>query len=517
MTKEWVIPDQNQSDFASKMLKGRELETESGYTQLSDLPEESLFANIDVVTDRIHQAMYNNEPLVIFGHDDPDGVTSTYILYRFLNSCGYQKHHYYIPNRQIEPHGIQKGFIEHVKQNGYKLVITVDNGISSYEGVEELKAMGCDVIIVDHHLIQLDTLPQAFAILNPQLSTCQYPFKALAGVGVVMMLIRYLGKYLEHPIDPSYYFWTAVGSLADKVPLVGVNRTLLRHAMESLSSFKDNTIDFLMRNHPRINSKMDAFNFISYTAKLIANGREADGQHTAIRFMLQLSDDKVMLFEDLERQKQAWEGDLNRVFRYVDTLTQDFQGTSFIFYDDDDLIPYSLLGTAASYVVNQFCIPAILLKMHNGKIVCEGRCCDGFNIVNAFSACKEFLIQYGGHPKAAGFIMIPENYDAFIECYNDYLSTTWSKDSLHRVIVADLSMNLEDLSYSNWEQYESLLPFGQKNPEPLIHIRKTTHRDIVNHFNLDTSINSLPRDKEIELLIHWKSPNTLKVVDFREV
>ncbi|MCK7532227.1 MAG: DHH family phosphoesterase [Marinilabiliales bacterium] len=118
---------------------------------------------------------------MIFGHDDPDGITSTYILYRYLTTLGYQKHHYYIPNRIIEHHGIQDTFIHYVKVNKFPLVITVDNGISSNLGVEKLNELGCDVIRTDHHLTQADTIPDAYAIVNPQLLGSEYPYKMLAG------------------------------------------------------------------------------------------------------------------------------------------------------------------------------------------------------------------------------------------------------------------------------------------------------------------------------------------------
>ncbi|MDD3236251.1 MAG: DHH family phosphoesterase, partial [Candidatus Cloacimonetes bacterium] len=136
------MPEDNspKPDLLSSLIAARGLTEEVLEATIDDLPDEALFANIDEVAERIRSAMFRNEPMVIFGHDDPDGITSTYILYKFLESCGYQKHNYYIPNRNLEPHGIQAGFIQFVKDGGYKLVITVDNGISAKEGVEKLNA-----------------------------------------------------------------------------------------------------------------------------------------------------------------------------------------------------------------------------------------------------------------------------------------------------------------------------------------------------------------------------------------
>lgn len=504
------------TDLLCSMLVARGFDESSLADTLDDLPDESLFANIDDVAERIRMAMYRNESMVIFGHDDPDGITSTYILYKFLESCGYQKHNYYIPNRNLEPHGIQAGFVNFVKEGGYKLVVTVDNGISAKDGVEQLNALGCDVIITDHHLVQADSIPEAFTIMNPQLSNCKYPFKSLAGVGVVLMLIRYLSKVWEHPIDPASYFWAAVGSIADKVPMIGLNRVIVRHVLEHFEAVQDDTVDFLLRNYSRINGFHDIFSFLLYTSRVIANGREENGQHTALRFILQLSDAKAKLFEDLEGQKNVWEGELNRVFSFLDTLSVDFVGSYFVYFDDEDVIPYSLLGTAATYIVNKLRIPTIMLKHHNGHTVCEGRCGDGFNMVDSFSHCKAYLKQFGGHPKAAGFTMQPANYDAFLECFNNFLVQNWDAGQTNE-IDWDIEADVADLSEENWMKLELLLPYGQMNPEPTIMLRKVSKAALTENLCLDHSGVPIPSHSVGDAIVLWKSVALIRVLSWREI
>ncbi len=515
MSDEQRTGDSNKRDLLSSIIETRGLDEQELGTGIESLPDEALFANIDEVAERIRTAMFRNEPMIIFGHDDPDGITSTYILYKFLESCGYQRHDYYIPNRNLEPHGIQNGFIEYVKQGGYKLVITVDNGISAKVGVEQLNALGCEVIITDHHLVQQDAIPDAYTIMNPQLSYCQYPFKQLAGVGVVLMLIRYLSKIWEHPIDPASYFWTAVGSLADKVPMIGLNRIIVRHVLDHFSEVQDETVDFLLRNYNRVSSKTDIFNFLQYTSRLIANGREADGQHTAFRFILQLSDAKAKLFQDLERQKNDWEGELNRVFAFLDALSTDFVGSYFVYYDDEDVIPYSLLGTAATYIVNKLHIPTIMLKHHNGDTVCEGRCGEGFNMVDSFSHCKAHLKQFGGHPKAAGFTMHPEQYDAFLECFNSFLVANWQKNA-NEVPQWEAEVNLMDLNESNWQKIELLLPWGQMNSEPILKVRQVSRANLMEAFSLDHSGVDVPHQGIGDAIVLWKSTAVIRVLSWQE-
>ncbi len=494
-----------------RIFHARNLKQEDLESSLEDLPDERLLANIDKVAERIREAIYNNESMIIFGHDDPDGITSTYILYEFLNSCGYQRHSYYIPNRNIESHGIQAGFIEHVRNGGYKLVITVDNGISAFDGVEKLNEMGCDVIITDHHLIQPDMLPNAYAILNPLLPASEYPFKALAGVGVALMLIRYLSRVWEHPLDPAAYFWTAIGSLADKVPMIGINRILVRHVLLNLDAVSDQTVQFLLRNYSRVSSPTDVFNFLTYTSRLIANGREEGGQHTALRFILQLSDAKARLFESLEEQKNRWESELNRVFNFLETLSEDFVGNFFVYFDDEGVVPYSLLGTASTFIVNRLGIPTIMLKHHNGSTVCEGRCGEGFNMVEAFTHCKDHLIQFGGHAKAAGFSMQTSSYDSFLECFADYLSANFKAPNEEDVIHYDTECRIEEMSPELWQKLEIMLPWGQKNPEPTLKIRGLKAGDLTGNWSVDNGGLHLSRDQERDCIATWRSANQLRI------
>lgn len=510
----WKLPDDEQADFITQIKRSRpEIELDSALT-LEDLPDEGLFANIEVLADRIQRAMYTNEPLVIFGHDDPDGVTGTYILHQFFNSIGYQKHKYYIPNRTLYPHGIQDDFVEYVRQNAFTLAIVVDNGISSREGVERLKSLGCDTLIVDHHLVQAEQVPDAYGIMNPRLENCRYPFKDLAGVGVALMLIRYLGELLEHEVDESAYFWTAVGSIADKVPMVGLNRVIVRHVIDNWPRMRDASIEFLMRNFRRISDDMDVFDFISNTSRLIANGREEGGQHLAMRFMLQMGDEKARLFQALEREKKHWESELNRIFGYLDTIISDFEARAFIYYDDEDVIPYNFLGTASTYVVSSLNIPAIMIKSHNGKMVCEGRCPDGLNMVDAFTHCKEHLIQYGGHAKAAGFSMEPESYDDFLSCFNDYLDQNLQPLEQVPRFEVDAVIRPEELHYANWQLMQKLLPYGMQNAEPLLLARDVNVNALMAKLTLEYNNISLPRGEKIDMVFYWKSRQSVRVMDF---
>ncbi len=515
MRRPWHLAENPNETLIKQILKSRNIDESILNRTINDLPDEHLLANIDFVAERIQTALYNNEPIVIFGHDDPDGITSTYILYRYFEFLGYQKHHYYIPNRNLEQHGIQKSLVEFVRNGGYKFVITVDNGISDYDGVQALNELGCEVIITDHHLIQPDSIPDALAIINPQLDNCQYPYKMLAGVGVVLMLIRYLSKILEHPVDPALYFWTAVGSIADKVPMTGANWLIVRHVIDNWETIDDYSINFLKTNYPRIHTTTDKVNFLQYCCRLIANGREQGGQHKAMKFLLQRSTDKAKQYMLLEEEKNKWELELNEVFRYLDAMMDDFKGNVFIYYDEKDIIPYNLLGTAATYTVNNLDIPAIFMKNKNSMIACEGRSNQYLNMVEAFTYCKEYLQQFGGHAKAAGFTMLHSNYDSFIGRFQEFIQT--KLNHLKEIRHLNIDAEIECLKFNPelWSDIESLLPFGQENPEPTIYLRSCIPNQLMSRFGLDSGNQDIDTEKQMDIIVQWKNPCLLRVLDFQ--
>ena len=510
------LSDGKPPSLLEKIIQKRGLSIESLEAGLEALPDEALLANIEKCATRIKKAMYENEPLVIFGHDDPDGITSAYILYQFFNTCGFQNHRYFIPNRNVEPYGIQDSLVNFVKEGNYHLVITVDNGIASFEGVEKLNQIGCETLITDHHLIQPDKIPNAYTIVNPHLPSSTYPYKMLAGVGVVLMLIRYLGRELEYDITPDYYFWTAVGSIADRVPMTEVNRIIVRYAFQHWQELKDSTFELLVPYYGPIETYSDIYELIQYLVKLLSNGREENGENAALRFLLETNGEKEKLFYHLDSLKNQSETELAKVYNFLDTLTTGFEGSAFIYFDDEGIIPYHLLGAAASYITGKFGVPTLIMKLHNSEIVCEGRCNEGFNLVEAFTFCKEHLKQYGGHAKAAGFSLEPEKYDSFLECFHQYLDENCPEPVTNLRIEPDAVVSLEELNEQNWLSLELLLPYGQDHPEPCFLIKDTTLMELQSKFQVDINGFNFPDNIKGDVLVSWISPRVLKILSFTE-
>ena len=176
------------------------------------------------------------------------------------------------------------------------------------------------------------------------------------------------------------------------------------------------------------------------------------------------------------------------------------------------MIPYSLLGTAASYIVNRLQIPTIMLKHHNGLTVCEGRCSDGFNMVDSFIHCKAHLIQFGGHPKAAGFTMEPDDYDSFVECFHEYISENFALPDEDAELPFDTECTLDEMDESAWQSLELLLPWGQENPEPVLRIKELKAADLSGNWNLDSSSLRLARAAKRDCIAMWRGASQLRIL-----
>jgi single-stranded-DNA-specific exonuclease len=515
MNLKWVLPETSQNPIFDQILAQKNLTIQDLRADLDQLPDEGLLSDIDKVAHRIISGLYRKEKIVIFGHDDADGLTSTYILYDFLDKCGFQNHHYYIPNRLTESHGIQESFLQFVEQGKYTLVVTVDNGIVAFDGVEQLTHMGCDVIITDHHLTYGDELPKAFAVVNPKRSDDKYPYKMPAGVGLTLLLIRYLARLLKVEVPLRYYIWTAVGSLADKVPLDGVNHILVRYALDNFYHVHDDSFDFLLRLTSDLYSYNDKLNFLSNIIKLFSNGRQEGGNHLIMRFLLADGLEKHEYFTELDAIRTDHESRIRNIQGFVTSLIDDHEGMGFIYYDDTDQIPYPLLGMASSQVCNTLHIPTVFLKNKQDVIVCEGRCGEGFNMVDAFRYCEETLIQYGGHARAAGFTMQPGRIKHFLEKFNEYLQMNKQQILDGQFIQISCPISLTDLTDTLWNQLELLQPYGMGNPEPIFLLRNVVVPVDMICYLLDYEVQPIKDDKKYDILFQWKSHNILRVIDYR--
>ena len=516
MKFKWFYSEDKNYSIPDQILRTRNYPECFFDTSFENIPDISLMKDIKKAADRIIDAVKRKQKIMIFGHDDLDGITSTYILFDFLEKIGSQKHYSYIPNRLYENHGMQDNLIKKIKTGEYDLLITVDGGSSSINAVNRINALGCDVIITDHHLVP-DELPDAYAIVNPKQEDCSYPYKMLAGVGVTYFLITQIAEILNMKTDKNYLFWTAIGSIADKVPLVGVNRIIVKNVLDNWLDFDDDNISFL-QNYLDFNEEYYAKKkIIKYIIKLLSNGRETDGQNKSLKFLLAAKTEKSEFFHNLSDEVSKYEKKLNAVLSYLDEIKPDNSVYCFVHYDDDGKIPNELIGMSASYIAKANMIPAVILHQKGSGITAEARCTEGFNLVDAFKFCEKHLVQYGGHKKAAGFRTNFHERDKFIEKFIEYVELKKQIIRDNQKINIDAVIDTSQLVKINEimrDDLDFLQPFGEGNPIPVFLIKDfIPERDIRKNRR-----NSLPfpeMNKNYKVVFNLIG-NNINVIDYAE-
>jgi single-stranded-DNA-specific exonuclease len=518
MKFKWNYHESRNLSIFEQILKNRKISESFLYSSLKDLPDMSLMKDLDKAAERIISAVHRKEKIIIYGHDDMDGITSTYLIFDFLEKIGSQNHYYYIPNRQLDCHGIQKKLIEKIEQEKIELLITVDGGISEFDAVHEIQANGTDVVITDHHLILDNKIPDAFAVINPKQGDCNYPFKMLAGVGVIYFLIRKLAEKLQTEFDKNYLFWVAVGSFADKVPLVGVNRTFMKEVLDNWHSFDDLTLEKLK---PFLRPALSYHNrifIINRIIKILSSGRMKGGQNLTMNLFLASAEEKEIIVRKLIERQQMQEEALKKSRKYLQQIAPGNAARYFIHFDKNGEIPVELLGYCTSQISKTYKIPVVFLCHKNGKIVGEGRCTEGFNLVDAFAYCQEHLIQFGGHTQAAGFTMQEKNIEQFQKKFNEYVKLKEFDIEENKRINIDAvftSNNFNKFDEYIQMDYQLLQPFGKGNPNPHFLMKNYLPRRDYQKVKIKGSNNNLLPDECYNVVFKFKG-SSFSLIDHRK-
>ena len=514
MILDWNCKDHTDLNCIEQFKKNRNFSEDFFSPSLDLLPDETLMKDIEKAARRIIKAIRKKERIIIFGHDDLDGISSSYILYDFLDKIGSQFHYYYIPNRFIDNHGLQQNFIDVVSEKKIDLVITVDGGSSSFDAVEKLNEMGVDVIITDHHIVP-EKLPNALAVVNPKQKDCNYPFDMLAGVGVIFMVIKQMTKILNIEMNKAYILWAAVGSWADKVPLHGVNRILVRNALDNWMEYEDESMEIFHYYYSINNSLFSKFNFMTFLTRVLSNGRAENGIHYAMELLISKINKKkfydILIQEKIENEKK-----IEEVVKFCEKIVVEKNQKYFIYYDENDEFQYNLIGLIASIISSKYRIPVLIFKKKENQLLCEGRCTEGFNLVESFEYCKDSLIQFGGHFKAAGFVAEIEKIDEIVTKFQSFVEL--KKESIlenKRIDVDIVLENIQELGNCIY-LFPDFIPFGIGNPEPKIMVKSCLFSELSGLSKLNvTEHNEISLTKKYDFLLSFTNKNMLNIVDYR--
>lgn len=466
--------------FAAHLLLTRGLteaqELEDFLTKDAPLCDPFEFIDMEKAVVRIRKAIENGERIAVFGDYDADGVTATALLYSYLESCEANVL-YMLPDRATDGYGLRMSTVDTLEQYGTQLIITVDNGISCYEEVEYAKSKGIDVVITDHHQPP-DRLPDACAVVDPHRHDCGGAFKDFAGVGVAFKLVCALEGDDEFILD-NYSDLVAIGTIADVVPLIGENRRLVMHGLESIQECNRPGI-FALANKAGLGLRKYKTSDISFilAPRINAAGRVGKPDR-AVRLMLsedmdECSDLAEDLCEDNSRRLELEREMTADAWNYFDEHPEVLLNQVVIIVGNG--WNKGVIGIFASRMCETLGKPCFVLSIENGVATGSGRSVEGFSLHSALCACSDLLVHFGGHAMAAGLTINEEDIEDFTNRINEYAS---SLDEMPvPVIEIDCVLPANMVDYSLYRDSCFLEPFGVKNPAPVIGMTELTITDI---------------------------------------
>ena len=449
---------------------------------LGDLTDPYLLHGMDRAVGRIVDALDREEKVLVYGDYDVDGVTATSLILLFLRDLGFSTY-YYIPNRVEEGYGVNRESLRKFGEQGIGLVITVDCGISSVGEIAFAKSLGMDVIVTDHHEPP-GTLPEAVALINPLLPDCSFPYKSLAGVGLAFYLVAGLRKglrdrgFFENREEPSlvdYLDLVAVGTIADIVPLTGINRILVRAGLEQVNLNPRLGIKTLLDvcgvGQGQVDSSSVAYRL---APKINAAGRLSDASAGVRLLTTDNSEDAVRLagYLDVENvERQRIEEKIHS--EAVDQILSGgmLEGRRSIVLSSADWHP-GVVGIVASRLMERYYRPTVLLCLENGVLKGSARGIPKFHLFQGLSRCRELLLEFGGHKYAAGVKLDPEKIDRFRERFEEVVREMVPEDDFIPVMTLDAVTRLEELGLAEVYKFQSLSPFGAGNPEPVVLLKE---------------------------------------------
>lgn len=437
-----------------------------------DMHDPFLLSGMKEAVPRIMRAVSHGEQILIYGDYDADGISSTTLMIQLMRHLN-ANFDYYIPHRSKEGYGLHIHALEEARNRGVTLIITVDTGISAVEQIAYANEVGMDVIVTDHHEPP-SVLPQAFALINPKLPYCPYPFKGLAGVGVVYKLA---GALLGDDIPESWSELAALGTIADLMPLVGENRMIVRSGLKSMSKSAFPGMTALLKvagwNKGDVSSIQVAFGL---APRINASGRMSHANQAV-----------ALLTTEDERQAEIAAHGLDLLNKERQSLVEHIVNEAMTILEDRKIegqIPdvivvagegwnVGVVGIVASKILERYYRPTLVLGIDPVTGQCKGsaRSIPGFDIYEALVSCSDLLDHFGGHPSAAGMSLHRDQLSQFEHQLNEFASSRLTPAHFIPEMAVDLECSLHDVTVPMIEQIERLAPFGMDNPSPRLLIR----------------------------------------------
>ena len=429
-----------------------------------------LFKGMDIAVDRIIKAINNKEKILIYGDYDVDGITSTTVLKKYLMDRGISVDTY-IPNRLHEGYGLNKNAIDTIKERNIDLIITVDCGISAIEEVDYAVRLGMDIIVTDHHEVG-EKLPNALAVIDAKRKDNTYPFRALAGVGVVFKLIQALSIKLE--IKPEEYLkyldLVCVGTISDIVPLEGENRTIAKLGLMLIKVTRNLGLRELIKSsgYKEIDSNTISF---GVAPRINACGRMGHEEEALKLFLAEDLESATKITKELNEYNTLRQSTEKAIYEEaVQQIEKNHLDANNSIVLGGKGWHHGVIGIVSSKVTDKYYKPSILLSFEDNIAKGSGRSVPGFDLYEGLAKCEDLLEKYGGHSMAVGLTLKKENLENFKERFEQIAKEKNIKE-LVPIIYIDDELKLKDINMDLVKSISILEPFGEANKVPLFLIR----------------------------------------------
>lgn len=427
-----------------------------------------LMNGMEEATSRVIKAITENELICVYGDYDVDGTCATALLYMFLKELD-ANIEFYIPQRLIEGYGISNAGIENIHDKGASLLISVDCGITAIDETVLANSYGIDVIICDHHHPK-EELPNAFAILDPIKSGCNYPFKFLSGAGVAFKLAQGIAERIgKRDLPFKYLDLVSLAAAADIVSLTDENRILVHEGLNLINSNPRAGIKALIEKC-RIGPGSLSSGQVVFTLapRINAVGRLGDAKRAVDLLTTDNLDEafefaSVLETENYERRKI--DGDTFDSALELIASSVDLENEIPIILHQEDWHP-GVIGIVASRIVEKYYRPTIMLTTVDGIAKGSARSINNFNIYKALEKCEELLIHFGGHQAAAGLAVELDNLEEFKNRFNQVVKDSINDKDLLPELMIDSKIKFSEITPKFIRILEQFSPFGPGNMRP---------------------------------------------------
>lgn len=430
-----------------------------------------LMHDMEKAADRVIEAIKRKEKITVYGDYDVDGTTSTALLYLGIKRLGGIVD-YYIPNRMVEGYGLSLSGIELIKNQGTNLIISVDCGINAIEEVSQINDYGMEIIITDHHNPK-ELLPDAYAVINPKLPECRYPFQDLAGVGVAYKLLigvfRKLGEESDENVN-RFLDLVALGTIADIVPLVGENRIFASLGLNRLIQRKNLGINSLIRIAGLSQKELTASDIIFGIAPRInAAGRMGSAMRSVQLMVCSEPKSCMELAQIIERENSLRQNEDQKTFQeaceIIEKKYKDLDSATCLVVSSDNWHP-GVIGIVASKLVEKYYRPTLMISFKEGIGSGSGRSIPDFDLFAALSSLEHLLESFGGHRYAAGFSIMTEYLDRFENQLLAFTKEKLTKELLIPPLRIDKDIELYDINDNLISWLHKFAPYGTGNSRP---------------------------------------------------